>query len=257
MRDQRRRQRSGQILVIAVLIISLVLLSTQVYIFDVGKPLDGSHSQGVNDFVLAVKLGSEHVVTGSLANISNGGSNTVLQSKLETWAAFLGGLYQSGGSPILNFELEGGSPYANGTCLSWDASGFAVTSACAHFNFALHGGEVHVQLLYTENVTTSLTVKGVYRSLLGDIKQINVTCQLLNEGSPALASNITLLYQKSNVWLRADSTSSYSFTDYGNGTCQIAFEQEYLSSETVNVSVQVCDLRGICVRANATCTEIS
>lgn len=256
VRSKSRRQCSGQVLVIAVLVVSLVLLSTQVYIFEVGKPLEGSKSAHVNDFVLAVKLGSEHVVTGSLANISRGGDDAVLQSNLKSWASFLGGFYQLG-MPVLNFALADASPYVNGTQVSWGVEGFGITSAYSEFNFSLHDGEVSVQLSYAVNLTTSLLVEGAYRTLPGDIMQVNVTCHLLNEGDSALAENVTLFYEKSGVWLRADAKDSYSFTDYGNGTYLIVYDQEYLPFETVNVSAQFYDLREIYVQANVTCTEIT
>ncbi|MGB9134226.1 MAG: hypothetical protein WCC63_01355, partial [Candidatus Bathyarchaeia archaeon] len=141
--------------------------------------------------------------------------------------------------------------------VSWDVEGFGITSAYSDFDFSLHDGEVSVQLSYAVNVTTSLLVEGVCRKLLGDIMQVNVTCHLLNEGDSALAENVTVFYEKSGVWLRADAKDSYSFTDYGNGTYLIVYEQEYLPFETVNVSAQLYDLREIYVQANVTCTEIT
>jgi hypothetical protein len=248
------RQSSGQILVIAVLVVSLVLLSTQVYIFEVGRSLSEIRSVRVNDFVLAIKLGSEHVVAGSLADVSTGADSVVLYSNLENWATFIGGFYQLG-RPVLNFTLRDASPYASGLRLSWDIDGFGVTSAYADFNFSLLDGQVSVQLPYALNVTTTLFVGGIHRNLQGDIMQVNVTCRVLSDGAPALAENLTVLYQKSGAWLRADAKDSYSLTDYGNGTYLVIFEQEYLPLETVNVSAQVYDSRGIYVQANVTCTE--
>ena len=248
------RQSSGQILVIAVLVVSLVLLSTQAYIFEVGRSLGETHSVRVNDFVLAIKLGSKHVITGSLADVSTGSDSVVLYSNLESWATFISGFYQLG-RPVLNFTLRDTSPYASGLRLSWGIDGFGVTSAYADFNFSLLDGQVSVQLPYALNVTTTLFVEGAHRNLQGDIMQVNVTCRVLNDGAPALAENLTLLYEKSGAWLRADSKDSYSFADYGNGTYSVIFEQEYLPLETVNVSAQVYDLRGIFVQANVTCTE--
>jgi hypothetical protein len=254
VRDMSRGGCSGQVLVIAVLIVSLVLLSTQIYIFEVGRSLEGSHSASVNDFVLAIKLGSEHVVAGSLANISRGGDNAVLQSNLQSWASFLGGFYQLG-RPVLNYTFRNSESYVNSTRVSWGAEGFGITSAYVDFNFSLRDGQVDVQLPFALNVSSSLFMEGVCRTLQGDMMQVNVTCHVLNEGVPALAGSITVLYEKSGVWLRADGKDSYSFADYGNGTYLIIFEQEYLPSETVNVSAQVYDLRSVYVQANTTCNE--
>ncbi len=132
MKRKNHRQSCGQILVIAVLVVSLVLLSTQLYIYEVGRSLEKTGSIGVNDFVLAAKLGSKHAVIGSLANISVGGDGSILFSNLERWGAFLGGLYQFG-KPVLNFTLENALPYANGTRLSWGTDGLGISSAYADF----------------------------------------------------------------------------------------------------------------------------
>ncbi len=148
------------------------------------------------------------------------------------------------------------SPYTNGTHLSWRTDGFGVSSAYANFNFLLEGRQTSAQLSYNVNVTTSLVVKAVYRTLQGNSKQINVSSSLLNEGSPALAENVTVLYENSGSWPHADEQSSYSFTDYGNGTYLMSFEAD-ISGENVNVSTQVYDLRGIYVQANATCTIVT
>ncbi len=106
------------------------------------------------------------------------------------------------------------------------------------------------------NVSTSLVVEGVSRTLQGSLKQINVTCNILNEGTPALAENVTALYEDSGSWLRADEQSNYSFTDYGNGTYLVSFEAN-IPQENVNVSTQAYDLRDIYVQANATCTNVT
>ena len=254
MKRQSGRQSSGQILVIAVLVVSLVLLSTQLYIYEVGRSLEETRSIRANDFVFAVKLGSKHVVTGSLVNISVGGDGSTLFANLERWVSFVEGLYQFG-KPVLNFTLRNTSPYANGIRLSWDTEGFGISSAYADFNFSLQDGQVSVQLPHTVNVTTSLVIEAVYRTLQGSVKQINVTCNVLNEVNPALAENVTLLYENSGAWLRADEQTGYTFTDYGNGTYLISFEAD-VQEENVNVSAQVYDLRGIYVQANVTCTSI-
>ncbi len=237
---------------LAVLVVSLVLLSTQLYIYEVGKSLEETGSIRVNDFVLAVKLGSKHAVAGSLANVSGGGDGSVLFSNLERWAMFTGGFYQFG-KPVLNFTLKNTSPYTNGIYLSWNTDGFGVSSAYADFNFSLSDGQVDVQLPYTVNVTTSLVVDGGYRALIGNVKEIKVTCNVLNEGSPALAENMTVLFY-SGSWLRADEQTGYSFADYGNGTYLISFEAD-IPEESINVSAQINDLREIYVQANVTCTS--
>jgi hypothetical protein len=238
--------------VLAVLVVSLVMLSTQLYIYEVGRSLEETKSMSVNDFVLAVKLGSKHAVTGSLANISAGGDGSILSANLEGWASFTGGFYQFG-KPVLKFTLKNTAPYTNGIYLSWGTDGFGVSSAYTDFNFSLSDNQVDVQLLYAVNVTTSLVMDGVYRTQMGDVKQINVTCNVLNERASALVENVTVLYY-SGSWLRADEQPGYSFADYGNGTYLISFVAD-IPEESVNVSTQIYDLREIYVQANATCAS--
>ena len=251
MKAKSRRQRSGQILVIAVLVICLVLLSTQLYIYEVGKSMDGTDSTRVNDFVFAVKLGSRHVIIGSLANISIGGANSALSANLERWASFTGGFYQFG-KPVLNFMLTNTSQYTNGTYLSWGTNGFGISSAYTDFNFSLADRQVNVQLSYAVNVTTSLTVEGVYRNVQGDIKKVDVTINSSNEGNLALTKNITVLYDYLGDWFVPD----FQNTDYGNGTYLLSFEADIPGTD-VNVSVQIYDLREIFVQANATCRDVT
>jgi hypothetical protein len=253
VRKGNRRQCSGQIFVIAVLVVSLVLLSTQVYIYEIRNSLDETRSTRVNDFVLAVKLGSNNIISGSLANITRGGDSSVLSENLERWASFVDSFYLFG-TPILNFTLKNTSPYVNGTYLFWGTEGLGISSACSDFNFSLVDGQVNVQLAYSVNVTTSIVVASVYRTLSGDLRQVNVTCSLLNQGKPALAKTVTVSYESSGFWNRADQQSNYVFTDYGNGTYFISFEAD-IPETNVNVSAQVYDSRGVYVQANATSTS--
>ncbi len=253
VRKGNRRQRSGQILVITVLVVSLVLLSTQVYIYEVRNSLKETRSTRVNDFVLAVKLGSNNIVSGSLANITRGGDSSVLSENLGRWASFIDSFYLFG-TPILNFTLKNTSPYINGTYLFWGTEGSGISSAYSEFNFSLVDGQVNVQLVYSVNVTTSIVVESVYRTLSGNLRQVNVTCSLMNQGKPALAETVTVLYESSGFWNRADQQSNYAFTDYGNGTYLISFEAD-IPETNVNVSAQVYDSRGVYVQANATSTN--
>jgi len=228
-------------------------LSTQVYIYEIRNSLDETRSARVNDFVLAVKLGSNNIISGSLANITERGVSSVLSENLERWASFVDSFYLFG-TPILNFTLKNTAPYVNGTYLFWGTEGLGISSAYSDFNFSLADGQVNVQLAYSINVTTSIVVESVYRTLSGNLRQVNVTCSLLNQGKPALAETVTVLYESSGFWNRADQQSNYAFADYGNGIYFISFEAD-IPEINVNVSAQVYDSRGVYVQANATSTS--
>lgn len=254
LRTYPPKHSSGQILVVTTLVVSLVLLSTQLYIIDVCSPFLETKSSHVNSFVLAIRLGSRHAVIGSLANVTNGGSYSFLTANLAKWENFTSNMYQLG-KPILNFSPKNTTPYTNGVYLSWGVTGFAVSSAYVDFNFSLSDQEADVQTQYAINVTTSITQEAMFRSLQGDNKQVNVTCNVFNEGSPALAENVTICYDYMGIWYRADTLDVYNFFDYGNGTYSISFEAN-IPGSSVNVQAFVDDLRGIFVRTVTTCTEL-
>lgn len=253
MKGKNCRQCSGQILVIAVFVVSVILLSTQLYIYETSRSLERERTVRVADFVSAVRLGSKHVVIGSLANISQGRNNSNLESSLDGWTHFVGSLYQFG-KPVLNFMLNHAAPYNNGTHISWETNGSGVSSAHVDFTLSLTQRQAQVQLPYIWNLTTSLMIHGFHRTVSGNTKQINVTCSLFNEEHPTLAQNITVLFETSNSWLSATEQSNYNFTDHGNGTYTASFEAEALE-ESVNVSAQAYDMRGIYVQANTTCVN--
>ena len=113
----------------------------------------------------------------------------------------------------------------------------------------------YVNLSYYVNVTTTLLIQGTYAVIQSDEKQVNVTINLLNEGEPALAEQITLYYRVLENWFAPNASNNYAVVDYGNGTYQASF-QANIPSLNVEVSVLVTDQRDIFVQANATCSQI-
>jgi len=254
VREMRKKQNSGQVILIAVLAMALILLSTQIYVFEVQMSTINLNSNPLNNYLFAIKLGSRNVVIGSIANISSGGSNTVLAANLDKWVALVDKQNQFGRS-TLNYTVEETAPYSSGIWFSWGTEGFGVSSAFVHFMFNLSDRQVEADLSYFVNVTTTLTIEGTYRTVGADEKQVNVTVNLFNEGKPALASQVTLYYRILDGWLRPNASNSYAITDYGNGTYFASFLAN-ISSSTVEVSVLVSDQRQILVRTNATCSQI-
>lgn len=233
-----------------VLIIALLLLSTEIYVYDLGKAIEEEKQNSFSDFILAVKLGSKHVIAGSLANVSQAGTNQTLEINLKKWSSFVGRLYQSG-KCILNFTLRETAPYSSGVWISWGTNGVGVSGAYANFTLQLLDRGTDVNLKYAINITTTLLIQGTYREIQGNSKQVNVTCNLLNEGKPALAENLTLYYKNLDDWLIPGPQNNYTIIDYGNGTYFISFV-----ASTVEVSVHASDQREINVQANVTCVGI-
>ena len=189
-----------------------------------------------------------------MANVSRGGTNQTLEINLKRWSSFVGGLYQSG-KCILNFTLRETAPYSSGIWIFWGTTGVGVSEAYANFTLQLLDRGADVNLKYAINVTTTLSIQGTYKEMQGNSKQVNVTCNLLNEGKPALAENLTLYYKNLDDWLIPGTQNNYTIIDYGNGTYFMSFVAD-ISSSTVEVSVHASDQREISVQANVTCTEI-
>lgn len=254
MNTKSQKRNSGQILLIAAFIMAFLLLSAGLYVFEVGKTISEVTPNSLNDFVLAVELGSRHVVIGSLANLSNGGSSSVLGLNLQKWSSFIGKQYQFGKS-ILNYTLEEATRYSSGVWIDWGSNGTGVSSAYANFTHRLLDREVNVNQSYFINITTMLLVESTYQERLGDEKQVNVTLNLSNEGKPGLTKQITVYYRVLDDWLIPDETSNYAILDYGNGTYVASFVAN-IPSLNPEVSTYVVDQREIHIQANATSTQV-
>jgi len=254
VKNMKRKESSGQVILIAVLAMALILLSTQVYVFEVQMSTVEVSPNELNDYIFAIKLGSRNVVVGSLANVSHGGSNDVLATNLERWVSLVGKENQFG-KGILNCTLEDAYPYSSGVWLLWGNGGFGVSSAFANFTFKLLDKGKDVNLSFYVNVTTTLWVTGTYSPIQGDEKQVNVTINLQNDGKPALADQITLYYRVLDSWLVPNASNNYVLVDYGNGTYRASFRADVPSS-SVEVSVHAVDQRGIFAQVNATCSQV-
>lgn len=258
MRSLRSRRNSGQTLVITALVISLLILSVVYSVFEANRRSEMRSATTLNGYVFATKLGLKNTVTSSLVNVSNGGSEQILATNLGTYASFVGNQSHFGKCSIM-FTVFDNSPYQSGILLSWSADGTGVSSAYANYTLAFTKTEADMQLEHETNITTRLDVESTYSKLEGELKQVNVTCNIFNEDEPALASNMSLFYDydgniETQDWIAADSPS---VTDYGNGTYKFLFIADTQTRDCpVHVSAQVYDTRDIFVLANATCTEI-
>jgi len=251
---EMRERNSGQVLLIAAFIMAFLLLSAELYIFEVGNVMSEFESNSLTDFVLNIKLSSRHIVIGALANASNGGSISVLELNLQRWASLIDKQYRFGKS-ILNYTLEQNSPYSSGIWMDWGTNGLGVSSAAVNFAYKLSGREMNLNQSYFLNITTTLLVESTYRGMLGNDKQINVTIRLLNEANAALAKQIIIYYYSEGNWLIPTQVNNYSILDYGNGTYLASFTAS-IPGQDVQVSAHVVDQREIYVRANATSTQI-
>jgi hypothetical protein len=226
-------------------------------VFEAGRRSEMRSATTLNSNVLATKLGLRNTMTGALVNVSNGGDSEVISTNLNKYASIVGNQSYFGKCTVL-FTAWNVSPYQSGTWISWGADGTGVSSAYANFTLVFNRPEADVQLEHAVNVTTVLEVEGTYSKLGDTLKQVTATCNIFNEGEPALANNITLYYDFDGDLLTSDWTpvTSPSVTDYGTGSYTMACTVDTeIRDDPVLLSAHAYDLRDIFVAANATCTE--
>ena len=251
------RRNSGQVLIIASLVVTLLLLSTALYVSDIEKNA-AVYERRINPAFSAYKQGATHTVVSALANISNGGSADVLAEDLNKFKSVVDG-HSFDSIVSMDFTPLNTSPYQDGIWISWGDSGIGISSA--HVNLVLNssGTSATCYSEYAINVTSELDVNGYYTLLTEPQKQVTVTCRILNEGKPALAQNFTVYYEQDGSLATEEwvPVTSPSITDYGNGTYVISFTAETTNiDDPMLVSVHSHDMRQIFVRANVTCAQL-
>jgi len=242
---------SGQLLILAALAVAILIASTTVYVYELGKQSTGAGEEPMDNFVLSVKQNTRNAVIASLANVSNGGEKTVLKSNLDVLSQVFTNL-SSFRMCTLSYALLNDSKYDSGLWLSWNSSGMGVSSANANFTLSLRSMTTTIDVNYTVNITSAIIIDGYYTRLSGDEKLVNMTCRVYNEGQPSLAKNISLSYENLGSWIPINSSNNLSIIDYGNGTYTISFTVN-TPSDRVQVSADVYDANDIFVRANTTC----
>lgn len=244
-------------LVIAALVVTLLLLSTALYVSEVEKNA-AVYEQRVNPAFSEYKLGIMHTVISSLANVSNGGSATVLGANLDQFK----GIIEANSfntMTTMDYMLLNSTPYQDGIWISWGTNGRGTSSA--YINLVLNASATSSDYYseYAVNVTSEIEANGYYSVLTGSLKQVNLTCNVLNEGKPALAQNFTVYYEQDGSLLPEEwvQVTSPSLTDYGNGTYTLSFTAETTNpDDPMLVSVHSHDLRYIFTQANVTCTQV-
>ena len=240
------KSRRGQVLVIAALAIALTILSVQSYLYDLSKQTLTPQNDYLSDYILSIKQGTNHIVTASLVNTSNGGASINLENNLARWSEFVANDYRFG-APMLTTTLESTSPYSDGMRLEWGTTGVGTSSICSDFNFDISGRDVEVNWDYTVNKTTKVTSIGGYTDLGGTTKQFDLTINLANEEISCIASSVILHYNKTTTWEDPTGLGVYSVTDYGNGTYVVSFTDD-VDKLQVPIRIQIVDLRGVYVR---------
>jgi hypothetical protein len=189
-----RRRRKGQQLITCALFISILVISTQAYIYRMGRSSPSPAFSYLADYALGFRQGSRHAVVASLANVSTGGPSSSMVGFLDRWEAFAVQDYRFG-ICSLNATPASQAPYSGGTRFNWGTSGVGVSSAYSDFTLNISGRGADVDMDFGVNVTTKVELAGSYVDLGDDRKELSVKMDMINEGQPALAGSRTLEYK--------------------------------------------------------------
>jgi hypothetical protein len=234
------------VLIIVSLVVTLLLLSTALYVSEIEKNAAVYEARADPAFS-AYKLGVKHTVISALANISNGGSADVLAANLNQFESVVN---SHSFNAIVKMDTTplNTMPYQDGVWISWDSSGHGISSVYVNLVLNSSGTAAAYYSEYAVNVTSEIDVDGYYTALTGSLKQVNLTCNIL-----------TVYYEQDGSlspeeWVQVTSPS---ITDYGNGMYAMSFTAETTNpDDPMLVSVHSHDLRYILIQANVTCTQV-
>jgi hypothetical protein len=247
-----KQDKSGQVIIVSALLVALILLSTALYVIEVGKEVptvDASQGNVFSDY----KQAATNTLISALANATNGGTSTILGTDLsELKTILLSNSYQA--LLTMDYSILNSSYYQNGIWISWGADGHGVSSIYASFAFASYSPSASSNVDYSVNVTTAVNLSGNIQQLNETTKQVNLTVNVSNEDKAALAQNFAFSYQNETDWVDVNYPN---ITSFGNGTYAVSFNaQTPQVSDPLVVSLKCQDQRGIFVGANLTCTSM-
>jgi hypothetical protein len=245
-----RYDKSGQVIIVTALVVSLLFLSTAFYVIEVGREVPMVEPSQNNVF-LGYKQSITSTLISALANATGGKNPDILRTDIaELKTVILANSFQA--MLTMDYSTLNSNGYRNGLLISWGSNGQGVSSACASFTFASSSFSSNSNSEYTLNVTSALNLSGTFNQINGSTKQVNLKINVLNEGKEALAKNFTSSYQNGPDWIKVDSPY---ITTVGNGTYTLTFNAEQSQpSDPMVVSLLCQDQRGIFVGANQTCT---
>jgi len=249
---RRSRKNSGQVLIVTSLVVILLLMSTIICVTELQKN-NPIYYDDANKDLVAVKQAAVNTIISALANISKGGSPSVIQSDFYRLKSVV--LNNSFNSVIdFDFSASDTAPYSDGVWVFWGSTGEGVSSVLVSFTMNASGISSNYYTEYVVNRTSSIEIEG-FNTLKGATRTVTVSCILFNEDVPAIAENLTIYYQQISppIWVKL---SSPNIIDYGNGTYATTFTVEkHLTSNLLPVSIGCQDSRGITVWANTTCPQ--
>jgi hypothetical protein len=151
-----------------------------------------------------------------------------------------------------NYTLRSIAPYTSGLYIAWGINGSGISEAYVEYFLKGEDKEIVMQISDYVNISTRLYIEGNVMLTEQNTTNITVKCQLLNDGQPALAQNLTLYYRESIAWVIPGAINDYMLVDYANGTYLSTFTL-YNSASSIDVSMNIYDRLNILVQANTTC----
>lgn len=238
-----RRKNSGQVLIIASLTLTMLLLATALYVVNLQK--NNMQYVSTNDLDLPrYKQGLRNTLISSLVNVTNEGNVDILATNLEDFNNFVS---ERSYGAFLDEEhiLRSDGSYQNGIWISQNSSGTAVASAYVSFDINASTATGTFNTQFDINVISMIETSGDYVTVNGTEKQAILTCELYNENLPALADSFTVSYSNDNMnWIKINSLG---IVDSGLGIYTITFDANDLL-DTAKVFLSCQDERGIIIQ---------
>jgi hypothetical protein len=245
-----KSDKSGQIIIVTALLVSVLLLSTALYVIEVGKQVP-TVDRNQNTVFSGYRQATTSTLISALANATDGGDPDVLNTDLSQFKTIiLSNSYQA--LLTMNYEPQNTGGYQKGLKVNWRSDGEGTSSACVSFSFASSAPTTTSNQAYMLNVSSSVNLSGGYHQTDDNSKQVNLTFNFKNEDKPALTRNFTVSYQNVTDWIQVAPAST---TDFGNGTYALTFNADSPLGASLVVSLLCQDQRGIFVGANLTCTS--
>ncbi len=158
-----KSNKSGQVIIVTALVISVLFLSTAIYVIEVGKEAPTVEPNQSNVF-LDYKQQITNTMISALANATGGSNPNILGTDLaELKTVILANSYQA--MLTMDYSTLNSNGYKNGLLISWDTNGQGVSSACASFVFASSSHSANSNIEYTLNVTSAMNSSGTCRQI--------------------------------------------------------------------------------------------
>jgi len=265
MKIRMIRDKRGQFIVIAALLIALMIISATTVMFSAGTYFKHEQWEEYLIVIDGVKAGTANVLKLSLANYTQTSNGSVLKTNLDSWRDAVKNAY-SGFGAILGYSLANGSysaygmnpiNYYLGLNRTWNKPiSFSVANATTNLNITSVGLTGY---RFTSVVFLKMNITD-YALWYSDTNQVGVRVVMYAEG-PTMLTNLQkgnfLLFQVNDVDKTQNSTLSRYYESSGHPikkptypalnayVYELRYSASSKPSSSVNVVVTVRDSRGI------------